>query len=240
MNELYLSIGICFAGVVSGAFGFAFPLIAGPLFLLLYKPSEAILLTALCSLLSNIFTAILLRHTIKYQLRWQLIAPMLIGLPIGTAMVTHMETTMILRIGFGMLLVVTSTISLLPWKVAITGEHSFAEVIVGILGGILGGMFGASITLQVIWLTMNGLEKIKIRALLQPLIIVSQLIIVALIICSARSLKLNMSYDIALYMTSALLGVLCGIYVFKFISSSSYTKALNVLIFLSGVTLIVK
>ena len=85
MTELYLSAGICFAGMLSGAFGVAFPLIAGPLFLLLYKPSDALLLTALCTLLSNLSSAVLLRHSIKYQLRWQLITPVLIGIPLGTA-----------------------------------------------------------------------------------------------------------------------------------------------------------
>jgi uncharacterized protein len=240
MNELYMSAGICFAGMVSGAFGFAFPLIAGPLLLLMYKPSETILLTALCSLFSNILTAVLLRHSIKYQLRWQLIAPMLIGLPIGTALVTHMGTTTILRTGFGMLLVITSAISLLPWKMTITGEHSFTEVIVGILGGIVGGMFAASITSQVIWLTMKGLEKVNIRALLQPLIMVSQMIIVILIICDSGSVKPNMLYSVSLYMPAALLGALFGVSIFKSISTNAYTTAINALIFISGVILIVK
>jgi uncharacterized membrane protein YfcA len=113
-------------------------------------------------------------------------------------------------------------------------------VIVGILGGIVGGMFAASITSQVIWLTMKGLEKVNIRALLQPLIMVSQMIIVILIICDSDSVKPNMLYSVSLYMPAALLGALFGVSILKSISTNAYTTAINALIFISGVILIVK
>jgi hypothetical protein len=79
-----------------------------------------------------------------------LITPVLIGIPLGTALVTHIETPAALRVGFGMLLAITSAVCLLPWKAIIRREHSLAEVIVGILGGVLGGMFAAPIALPAI------------------------------------------------------------------------------------------
>jgi uncharacterized protein len=239
MNELYLSTGICFAGVLSGAFGVAFPLIAGPLFLLLYKPSDALLLTALCTLLSNLSSAVLLRHSIKYQLRWQLIIPVLIGIPLGTALVTHIEAPTALRTGFGLLLAITSAVCLLPRKVIITGEHSLVDLIIGILGGVLGGMFAAPVALTATWLSMRGLEKMIIRALLQPLMILSQLIIV-LSLCCTGSLRLHILYTVGLYIPALMLGVLCGVFIFNVISTSAYIKVVNVLILLVGIILIVE
>jgi uncharacterized membrane protein YfcA len=239
MNELFLSAGLGLAGVLSGAFNLAFPLIAGPLFLLLYKPSEALLLTALCTLLSNLFSAILLRHSIKYELRWQLITPVLIGIPLGTALVTHMETPAALRGGFGLLLAITSAACLLPRKAIIRREHSFAEVAVGILGGVLGGMFAAPIALPAVWLTMKGLDKIQVRALLQPLVIVGQIIII-IILCLTGSNQQNIVNTVGLYTPAVLLGVLCGVFIFKSISTRAYAMAVNVLVLVSGVILMLK
>ena len=54
----------------------------------------------------------------------------------GRRLACQLITPVLLRTGFGMLLVITSAVSLLPRKVTITGEHSFVEVIVGIFGGV--------------------------------------------------------------------------------------------------------
>ena len=71
--------GIFAAGAVSGISGLAFPLIAGPIFLLIYTAPEAVALTAMCSLTGQLFSIALLRRAIAYEFRVLLIAAGLLG-----------------------------------------------------------------------------------------------------------------------------------------------------------------
>jgi hypothetical protein len=50
VGRLAVFAGIAVAGAISGISGLAFPLIAGPIFLLMYPAPEAVALTAMCSL----------------------------------------------------------------------------------------------------------------------------------------------------------------------------------------------
>jgi uncharacterized protein len=86
VQTLSVFIGIFAAGMVSGTTGMAFPLIAGPIFLLVYTPAKAVALTAMCSLTGQVFSIALLRRSIDYELRLPLIAAGLVGVPLGTAL----------------------------------------------------------------------------------------------------------------------------------------------------------
>jgi uncharacterized protein len=239
MNQLLLLSGICLAAIVSGAFGLAFPLIAGPLFLLAYKPSEALLLTACCTLLSNILSAVLLRHSLVYEFRWRLIAPVLIGVPLGAELVMHIDSATMLRTGFGLLLIITTTFCLLPRKLTIRHEHQIAETIVGLAGGVIGGMFAAPVALSAIWLNLRGLGKLEIRAILQPLVILSQVVIL-IVLAVAGTVDLIAVKSVILYVPSMLVGVLFGVHAFNRISNVAFITAINVLVLISGVILVIK
>ncbi len=86
VGRLAVFAGIAVAGAVSGISGLAFPLIAGPIFLLMYPAPEAVALTAMCSLTGQLFSIALLWRAIAYEFRVPLIAAGLLGAPLGSAL----------------------------------------------------------------------------------------------------------------------------------------------------------
>jgi len=239
MNEPLLLAGICLAASLSGAFGLAFPLVAGPLFLLEYEPSKALLLTASCTLLSNLLSAAILHQTIKYELRWTLLAPVLIGVPIGTELLTRLANASGLRVGFGLLLIATASFCLLPWRFVVKGEHRALETIVGIFSGVIGGMFAAPVALPAIWLNLRGVRKLEIRAILQPLIIFSQVEIIAVMGITA-SIDAAAAQSVLLYVPSLVAEVILGIVAFNRISNEAFGKAVNVLVVITGFAILIR
>src|SRR5215831_10429439 len=139
MQLEFAAIALLFAGTVSGATGLALPLIAGPIFILLYSPPQAVMLTGLCSLLGQIFSVALLRKEIRYQFRWRMIIPGLLGVPLGTQMLLRADSTFI-HFGFGILLIILSLCLLVrrPMIHVHAGER-VSDAIVGVCGGICGG-----------------------------------------------------------------------------------------------------
>src|SRR5215469_9945617 len=79
VGRLAVFAGIAVAGAISGISGLAFPLIAGPIFLLVYPAPEAVALTAMCSLTGQLFSIALLWRVIGYEVRVPLIAAGLLG-----------------------------------------------------------------------------------------------------------------------------------------------------------------
>jgi uncharacterized membrane protein YfcA len=239
MNELFLLAGVGLAAILSGAFGLAFPLIAGPLFLFEYRPAEALLLTASCTLLSNLLSALLLHRSLQYELRWRLIAPVLAGIPVGTEFVTHIQSAAVLKAGFGLLLVITSAFCMLPRTLIVLHERPLAEMTIGAVAGIIGGMFAAPAALPAIWLSLRDLGKLEIRAILQPLVILSQVVILVVLGLTGM-IDLSGVKAVILYIPSIVAGVFLGVRVFNRLSSAAYGTAINVLVLISGVILIIK
>ena len=237
MNHIFLATGIFVSATLSGSIGLGFPLIAGPIFLWIYGPSEALLLTSVFTLLSNILTTVCLRRSLEYTIRWQLILPLLIGLPFGFELLTHIENKSVLRSGFGALLVVSTAFSLLPWRPTIKGNHSVAEGLLGLFSGVLGGMFAAPAVLPAIWLTLRGMDKKEMRAILQPLVLIGQVALIFLLV-HANAISIAGFEVVGIYAPALVLGVLAGIYLFDRVSTGLYTRAIAGLVLASGMILI--
>jgi uncharacterized membrane protein YfcA len=239
MHQVFLAGAILLSATLSGSIGIGFPLIAGPVFLWAYGPSEALLLTSSLTLLSNSLTTVFLRRSLEYAVRWQLILPLLVGLPVGFALLTHMKNSELLRAGFGSLLVISTGFSLLPWRPRINQEHTITEVALGLFSGVVGGIFAAPAVLPAIWLTLRGVDKREMRAILQPLVLICQVALILLLL-HAGAIKLAGFKVIAMYAPALVLGVLAGIYLFYRVPSKLYSTAVSVLVLASGMVLIFK
>jgi uncharacterized membrane protein YfcA len=239
MHQSFLALAILLSATLSGSVGLGFPLIAGPIFLWTYGPSEALLLTSLFTLLSNFLTTVFLHRSLEYEVRWHLILPLLLGLPVGFELLTHLKNSELLRAGFGSLLVMSTGFSLLPWRPHIKQDHPIVEKAIGLLSGVVGGIFAAPAVLPAIWLTLRGVDKKEMRAILQPLVLICQVALILLLVYSG-AIKLAGFEVIAIYAPALVLGVLAGIYLFYRVSSRVYSTALSVLVLVSGMVLIFK
>ena len=176
VQALSIGTGVFVAGVVSGTTGLAFPLISGPIFLLIYAPPQAVALTAMCSLTGQFFSTALLRQSINYEMRLPLIAGGLLGVPLGTVLLNHCDYHLVHCV-LGGLIVISALGGLLLHKTAPTPQPSspLSEIVVGLSGGLTGGLVGASSVVPAIWCAARGLSKQKQRAITQPYIIGMQM-----------------------------------------------------------------
>jgi uncharacterized protein len=174
VGRLAVFAGIFGAGAVSGISGLAFPLIAGPILLLIYPAPEAVALTAMCSLTGQLFSIALLWRVIGYEFRVPLIAAGLLGAPLGSALLCSFNPHCV-RIVLGALIVVSGLWrSLRTQRQALLARSLRSEVLVGLIGGLTGGLVGASSVVPAIWCAACGFDKSRQRAVTQPYILTMQ------------------------------------------------------------------
>lgn len=229
--------GIFVAGTVSGATGIAFPLIAGPIFLLAYNPGEAIALTSLCSVTGQLFSIALLHRAVRYEFRLLLILPGLCAVPIGTMLLAHSSQGAI-RGGLGALIVISGVWGLLqgvPHTPRPVGRLS--ELAIGLTGGLTAGMVGASAVAPAIWCTWQGLTKDRQRAIMQPFILGMQsLSIISLAFWG--HVTASVPGDYARVLIPLLTGIACGVALFHAMESMIVTRIVMALVAASGLALL--
>ena len=237
VQALSIGTGVFVAGVVSGATGLAFPLIAGPIFLLVYAPPQAVALTAMCSLTGQFFSTALLRRSIDYEMRLPLIAGGLLGVPLGTVLLNHCDYHLV-HLALGSLIVISALWGLLH-KTAPTPQPSspLSQIVVGLSGGLTGGLVGASSVVPAIWCTARGLSKHKQRAITQPYIIGMQMASLVSLLSFGKFDNFFVR-EYFYFLSPLLAGVGIGVVVFQTLSSATATRMIMSVVAVSGVVLL--
>lgn len=236
--QILAIVGTFIAAIVSGATGLAFPLIAAPFYLVSYGLPEAVALTALCSVSGQLFSIAMLRRSIAYEYRLSLIVPGLVGVPIGSALLTSLSPHSI-HIALGILIAIAGSYGVLQP----TGRQSTllsgrgGEAIVGLIGGLTGGLVGASSVMPAIWCVWQGHSKEQQRAITQPFILTMQLSSLAALGASG-ALDWSLLRDYALVLLPLLAGIGAGVAWFRAASSRLATRAALCLVTASGLALL--
>jgi uncharacterized protein len=235
--RLAVSAGIAVAGAVSGISGLAFPLIAGPIFLLMYPAPEAVALTAMCSLTGQLFSIALLRRVIAYEFRVPLIACGLLGAPLGSALLCFFNPHFV-RVVLGVLIVASGLWRSLRLQTRATrGPSLLSEALVGFSGGLTGGLVGASSVVPAIWCAACGLDKSRQRAITQPYILAMQAAsLISLWAWGALDRSILGQY--ASFVLPALAGVALGVAGFRGLSSDAATRVVMGVVTASGLLLL--
>jgi hypothetical protein len=236
-GRLTVFAGIFVAGAVSGISGLAFPLIAGPILLLIYPAPEAVALTAMCSLTSQLFSIALLWRAIGYEFRVPLIAAGLLGAPLGGALLFSFNPHCV-RVVLGALILISGLWRSLRAKTRATRMPSLvSEVLVGLAGGLTGGLVGASSVVPAIWCAACGFDKSRQRAVTQPYILTMQAAsLVSLWAWGGLDRDILRQY--ADFVLPVLVGVGLGVAGFRGLSSSVATRVVMGAVTASGLSLL--
>lgn len=236
-GPLTIGAGVFVAAVTSGATGQAFPLIAGPFFLLVYPVPEAVGLTAMCSLTGQLFSIAMLRQLIEYQFVGRLIGAGLIGVPLGTELLTDCDPHVV-RIVLGLLILLSGVWGLVsPRALSPKFGSRLAEAVVGLCGGLTGGLVGASSVVPAIWCAARGLSKERLRAITQPYIMTMQ--IASLVSLAARGMvDAQVAGAYAVYLMPLLMGICIGVAGFRMMSSRTARFAVMSIVAASGLALL--
>jgi uncharacterized membrane protein YfcA len=139
--------------------------------------------------------------------------------------------------GLGLMLLAYGTVMLFR-KPRIIGPCPVAyDVACGFLGGITGGSAGFPSSSIMIWCGMKGWDKTRQRAVVQPFILILQLVALPAI-CLLTRTGGGAGYDITtlLFIPASLFGTAIGLAVFRRLSDSQFGKVTNVMLIISGLS----
>ena len=135
--------GSLFGGFVSGLAGFGTGLVALGIWLHVLDPATAVSLVVLCSVVAQVQTIRTVWHAINWSRIWPMLVAGLIGVPIGTRLLAHLDPA-VFRLAMGILLIGYSTFMLLGrHRPPLVWGGRAADAVVGFGGGVLGGLISA-------------------------------------------------------------------------------------------------
>jgi uncharacterized membrane protein YfcA len=226
-----------FGGIVTGLAGFAMGLVVSGVWLQILTPIETASLIVGYGLLTQSFNIWRLRRA----LRWRKVAPFIIGgvigVPIGTLLLTYVEARYV-RMGVGLLLIGYSSYFLARPHFKPMHAGSAADVGVGVLNGVLGGMTGLAGPIITIWCQVRGWSKDEQRAIFQPVILAAfAMSAISLSIAGAVTAHFARLYVFGLLPLAA--GLWIGLKLYGHLNEAAFRRVILVLLLLSGLVLIV-
>ncbi len=229
---------ILVGSVASGLAGFAFSAITGSLLLHWLAPGSAVPLLLACSILTQLFSILALRHTIQWRQCGLLLLGGFVGIPVGAYALQFLSPATFAVI-FGSFLVGYAAYMLARPNFAIRhdGGGSVAAVAVGFCGGITGGAAAFPGAMPTIWCSLRLLPKDAQRGTVQPFILIMQLATLGyfsrLGILDAATAKTFLWCAPAV-----LVGTWIGIRLFRCIDDVMFRRTLLAFLMISGAALV--
>jgi uncharacterized protein len=228
--------GALAGGVVNGLTGFGTAITALGIWVYGIPPTAAASLAIICAAVSQTQTLHLIWRAIQWKRVLCFVGPGVIGVPIGTLFLPHVDPR-IFKLGLGFFLVVYPAYVLARRRQT---EHTWggrtADGVVGFGGGVLGGMTGMSGVFPVVWTDVRGWGKEQRRAVVQffNLTILS----LALIAHAASGLLTRqVGLDALIALPATIGGAWFGAFIYRRLADHSYQRIIMVLLLISGLTL---
>jgi uncharacterized membrane protein YfcA len=237
--ELPIFLLATFAGaVVTGLSGFAFGLVAASIWLYILSPLQSATLIIAFGLIVQGYSVWKLRHALDWKKLWPFIAGAAIGVPAGVTVLTWANPAYV-RAGVGALLVLYSLYAWFrPALKPVTAGGAAADAGIGFLNGVLGGMTGFAGILVTIWSGLRGWPKDAQRAVFQP-VAVAIFLMSAFWLGAKGAIAPDTIKLFAIGLPVLIAGTWLGLKLYGRLDEASFRKVVLVLLFISGVVLIV-
>lgn len=224
-------------GFASGLAGFAMGFVVSGIWLHILTPMQTTALVVGYGLLTQGYGVWKLRHT----LAWKNIAPFIgggiIGVPIGTLLLTYINPAY-LRSGVGVLLIIYGVYGLAQPKLKPVPSHVPTDIGIGFVNGIVAGTTGLPGFVITIWCQLRGWTKDFQRAVFQPVLlaaIVANVISLAL----AGAITADVLRLYALGLPAMVAGLSVGFKLYGKLDDAAFRKVILVLLLLAGFGLII-
>lgn len=223
-------------GFASGLAGFAMGFVVSGIWLHILTPIQTTTLIVGYGLLTQGYGVWKLRHA----LTWQKIAPFviggMIGVPIGTMLLTYLNPVY-LRSGVGVLLVIYGTYGLAQPKLRSVPDRVSADAGIGFVNGMLAGLTGLPGFIITIWCQLRGWTKDVQRAVFQPVMLAAITVnVISLGIAGAITAHILQLYLLGL--PAMVAGLWVGFKLYGKLDDAAFRKVILVLLLISGLALI--
>lgn len=159
--------GAVIAGFVQGLSGFAFTMVAMSIWAWTLEPNLAAATAVFGGMAGQIFAVLAMRRGFDAKMLVPLLLGAACGIPIGVAVLPHLDADLF-RTLLGAVLVVACPIMLAATQLPRIGaEGRISDGLVGLVGGTLGGIGGFTGIAPTLWYTLRGLEKDRLRSIVQ-------------------------------------------------------------------------
>jgi len=230
-------IGALAGGIVNGLTGFGTAITAIGIWLYAIPPTVAASLAIICSVVSQTQTLHLIWRTIRWDRLLPFVLPGVLGVPLGTFLLPHIEPRFF-KLGVGTFLVVYSAYVLArKGEIKSAWGGRAADGAAGFGGGILGGLTGLSGVLPVVWTDVRGWTKEQRRSVVQTF---NMAILSLALVSHALSglLTRQVALQAAVALPATITGAWFGAYIYRRLADRGYQRAVMALLFLSGAALI--
>jgi uncharacterized protein len=224
-------------GLASGLAGFAMGFVVSGIWLQIITPIQTVTLIVGYGLWTQGYGVWKLRQA----LNWRILAPFIIGgvigVPIGTVLLTSLNPAY-LRIGVGVMLILYGSYGLARPELKRVQAGGLTDGGVGFLNGLVTGLTGLPGLVVTIWCQLRGWPKDVQRTIFQP-------VMLAAIVVNAASLTIAgavTAETIKLYLLglpALLAGLWIGFKLYGKLDDAAFRRVILVLLLLSGLALIV-
>jgi len=192
---------------------------------------------ALCSVCGHVQSLPRIWKGLIWSRLWPFLVAGLIGVPVGTALLSHVEIKP-LKMGVGLLLIFyCSWMAFVRRPPVILAGGRLADAIAGLGGGVLGGMASLSGPIPVIWTQLRGWNMLAQRGINQPF---NMSVLAFSVVTAAIAGFLDRSFFLwaAIVLPVTVIGAQIGLRLFRRINEAQFRRIILVLLGLSGLTLI--
>ncbi len=229
--------GAAAAGFVNGLSGTGYALVSLGFWLHAMSPVTAAPLVAFCSVCGHIQSLPKIWQGVIWTRLWPFLVAGLVGVPLGTAMLAHVQVKP-LKIGVGILLIFyCSWMAFVRRPPVIMAGGRIADAMAGFGGGFLGGMASLSGPIPVIWTQLRGWNMLAQRGVNQPF---NMSVLGFSVVTAGIAGFLDRTFFLwaAICLPVTLIGAQFGLRLFHRINDAQFRRIILALLGLSGMTLI--
>jgi uncharacterized protein len=234
---LLLAGGAALAGLVQGISGFAFSMVAMSVWVWGIEPRLAAVMAVCGGLVGQVIAVFTVKRGMRLPALLPFLAGALIGVPLGTLALPHLEPTAF-KLTLGLFLVVCCPTMLLAHRIPrLRAGGRWADAVVGLIGGAMGGIGGFSGVLPSLWITLRGWDKDLQRSVIQNFSLVALSATLVSYVLTGLATP-DMWPKLAVVVPALLLPALIGARIYHGLSPAAFRRVVLLLLTCAGVAMV--
>jgi uncharacterized membrane protein YfcA len=230
---------VFFSALLSSIAGFAFsPIAGGFLFHIVADSVLVVRVLLVASIAQQVYCVWRLRGLVVQSFEFlPYLAGSLATLPLGIFLLLKSNGTNYLPI-LGGVLVAYGAFTVLKPTLNVRQNFFAGRLAVGALGGLTGGLAAFPAAFVAIWCQAQGFSKERQRSIVQPFILVNQLVAIGML--SVLRPWGTASTEVIQFVPPAILGAYFGLLLFRKLNTASFNRIVGVFLLVAGGTMVAK